>query len=328
MDIICLQTADPDAYYDMLCDTSQTVRLYCQENGIRYQCFIGIKRGYFNWHASFNRIYMIKEVLDSGFRGWILYLDADAYIANLKFDLKNYLKDKGEYAILVRPGSFNGNFWDINIGVMLINSNASCTRWLIDQWLSAFLRVPDETLRSASGWGVIPHDQELLEKILWDNPDLEPHFFKDLTQTLHSGPERGGSAFIEQVIRAVTGDEQERRWIIRRNVVEALRSYGREIDPELTASRDQYRMEAGKIVTGLYEGLLERPPDEHGLAVYTEALTRSGVAYVVRDMVAGDEFQSRFNTFRNQDSTERSSLWHRAASRVRVPRLGRRRTGA
>src|SRR6266436_878993 len=71
MDIICLQTADPFDYYEMLSETSKTVRLYCKDNGIHYHCYIGVKRGYFSWHANFNRIYMVKEVLDSGFRGWI-----------------------------------------------------------------------------------------------------------------------------------------------------------------------------------------------------------------------------------------------------------------
>src|SRR5258708_2102608 len=83
MDIVCLQTADPDIYYDLLYQTSKTVRLYCNRHGIRYESYIGIKRGYFAWHATFNRIFLIKELLDSGFRGWICYIDADAYVANL-----------------------------------------------------------------------------------------------------------------------------------------------------------------------------------------------------------------------------------------------------
>ena len=68
MDIICLQTADPVDYYEMLYETSKTVRMYCKDKGIHYHCYIGIKRGYFSWHASFNRIYMVKEILDSGFQ--------------------------------------------------------------------------------------------------------------------------------------------------------------------------------------------------------------------------------------------------------------------
>src|SRR6266851_7743923 len=130
--------------------------------------------------------------------------------------------------MIVRPGSFNGKFWDVNTGVMLINGCSDRAVWLMNRWLAAFLQIPDETLRSAAHWGAIPHDQELLEKILWDNSDLEPDILKDLTQTLHSGPESGGAAFIEQVIRAVTGDGEERQRIIRWNVAEALRSYGHE----------------------------------------------------------------------------------------------------
>jgi hypothetical protein len=294
MDIICLQTADPYAYYEMLCETSKTVRLYCKDNGIVYHCYIGIKRGYFGWHASFNRIYMLKEMLDSGFKGWILYVDADAYIADLNFDLRDYLRDKNGYAMILRPGAFTGEFYDVNIGVMLINASSEHAIWLVDQWLAAFRQVPDDTLRSAFDWGSVPHDQELFQRILSDNPDLEPHILKDLTQTLHSGPERGGAAFIEQVIRAVTGDDEERQRIISWNVAEALRSYGHAVDPSLTALRNEYKLETRKIVAALYEGLLGRSPDERQLECHTEAFTRSGLAYVVRDLIAGVEFRSRF----------------------------------
>jgi len=47
-------------------------------------------------------------------------------------------------------------------------------------------------------------------------------------------------------------------------------------------------------VTALYEGLLRRPPDKRELEHHTEAFRRSGLAYVVRDLVAGGDFQNRF----------------------------------
>jgi hypothetical protein len=308
VEIVCLQTADPFAYYEMLYESSKTVRLYCKHKGIIYHSYIGIKRGYFSWHASFNRIYMIKEMLDGGFRGWILYVDADAYIANLKFDLAGYLNDKHGYAMILRPGAFTGEFCDVNIGVMLVNGASERARWLVDQWLSAFLQVPDDSLKRASDWGSIAHDQELFQKILSDNPDHEPFILKDLTQTLHSGPEGGGAAFIEQVIRAVTGDEQERQRIIRWNVAEALRRHGLEADPAQTASRNAYKLETVQIVTAVYEGLLGRPPDEHQLEFHTEAFARSGLAYVVRDLMAGAEFRSRFRGLCGYDSAQRSPM--------------------
>jgi hypothetical protein len=237
---------------------------------------------------------MLKEMLDRGFRGWILYADADAYIANLKFDLRDYLKDKNEYAMILRPGAFTGEFWDVNVGVMLVNCSSERAEWLVNHWPATFLQVPDDVLKSAFDWGSVPHDQELFQKILSDNPDLEPYILKDLIQTLHSGPERGSAAFIEQVIRAVTGDEEERYRIIRWNITEALRSYGHEVDPALTAPRNQYKLETRKIVTALYEGLLGRSPDKRELEHHTEAFRRSGLAYVVRDLVAGGDFQNRF----------------------------------
>jgi hypothetical protein len=86
---------------------------------------------------------------------------------------------------------------------MLVNCSSERAEWLVNHWLATFLQVPNDVLKSASDWGSVPHDQELFQKILSDNPDLEPYILKDLTQTLHSGPERGGAAFIEQVIGEV-----------------------------------------------------------------------------------------------------------------------------
>src|SRR5260221_2713500 len=50
LDILCFQTSDPYNYYDMLMETARTARLYCQRHGLRYESFVGIKRGYFGWH--------------------------------------------------------------------------------------------------------------------------------------------------------------------------------------------------------------------------------------------------------------------------------------
>src|SRR3954447_11671177 len=93
-EVLVLQSADPYHYFDMLVETSRTVRHFCQTNGFRYQCVIGIKRGYYSWHATFNRIILLKELIASGYLGWVFYIDADAYIADQTFDLRAYLEEK------------------------------------------------------------------------------------------------------------------------------------------------------------------------------------------------------------------------------------------
>ena len=94
------------------------------------------------------------------------------------------------------------------------------------------------------------------------------------------------------------------------------------------ASRNEYKLETRKIVTGLYEGLLGRPPDERQLERHTEAFTRSGLAYVVRDLVAGSDFRSRFLGLNGQHQAVRNRVQRSAANglgalcRVITDRLG------
>ena len=61
--IIALQTAAGADYEAMLRETEKVTRLYCSRHRIEYRQFVGIKRGYFPWHACFNRIVMLKELL-------------------------------------------------------------------------------------------------------------------------------------------------------------------------------------------------------------------------------------------------------------------------
>lgn len=92
MGIVFVQTADPIRYRIFLEITSQTVREYCARHGFGYESFLGIARGYHPWQATYNRIPILRRWADSGFSGWICYLDADAYIADLAFDLRAYLR--------------------------------------------------------------------------------------------------------------------------------------------------------------------------------------------------------------------------------------------
>jgi hypothetical protein len=81
-------------YFDMLCLSARANRAYCRRHEIAYQAFVGVKRGFHSWQATYNRIPLLQELVDAGFAGWVLYLDADAYVADLDFDLRLYLADR------------------------------------------------------------------------------------------------------------------------------------------------------------------------------------------------------------------------------------------
>lgn len=69
MDVTFVQTADPVFYYAMLHETSRTVRAFCATNGLKYESYVGVKRGFMPWNATYNRVYMLKEMVDRGYTG-------------------------------------------------------------------------------------------------------------------------------------------------------------------------------------------------------------------------------------------------------------------
>ena len=114
MNVLFMQTADV-TYRPLLELTSQTVTEYCARHQYLYESHLGIVRGYYPWHATYNRIPLLKRLLNAGYSGWVCYLDADAYIADLDFDLTAYLRDKGDFALIAAPGARAG-WWDVNAG--------------------------------------------------------------------------------------------------------------------------------------------------------------------------------------------------------------------
>ena len=45
--------------------------------------FFGIVRGFHSWQATCNRSGLLKRLIDTGYKGWVCYLDADAFVADL-----------------------------------------------------------------------------------------------------------------------------------------------------------------------------------------------------------------------------------------------------
>src|SRR6185369_16303432 len=115
-------------------ETSRTARSFCQKNGFIYESYVGIKRGYFGWHAAFNRIPILEGLIESGFKGWFFYLDADAYIADQDFNLKSYLEDKQQYAAVFVASGATDLWFDVNDGVFLLNTSSIIAQDLVRLW--------------------------------------------------------------------------------------------------------------------------------------------------------------------------------------------------
>lgn len=205
MQVTFIQTSDALFYYPMLLETSKTVREFCIRNGISYQQFVGTKRGHMPWHSTYNRIYMLKEMLDRGYEGWVFYLDADAYVFDLDFDLCAYLSDKGKYGGIF-AGYINNVMYDINAGGFAVNLSHPAGKGLVIDYFNAVEAIADADFDRSIYWdGEIRNDQHLLMVILEDYArtiDLASTFLFERTNQSHvnNGP------FIRQHLRTMHAD--------------------------------------------------------------------------------------------------------------------------
>ncbi len=167
---LLLQTADPVVYRGFLELTAHVNRAFCAVQGIEYAMHIGVLRGHHPWQATFNRIPLLKARLDAGFRGWLLYLDADAYVADLAFDLHGFLSSRAHRSILGVLGH-NKALSDINAGVVFFNFAHPDTGFILTEWHRLFMaEVTEEMLaNSPEGWSFTPNDQDLLQRVLAEN---------------------------------------------------------------------------------------------------------------------------------------------------------------
>lgn len=199
-ELMFLQTADPKNYRRMLQTTSRTVIEYCGRHDIPLELFFGICRGHAPWHAAFNRIILLRRLLNNGFSGWVCYLDADADIADLDFDLRTFLADKNDLALIIatdNPFEPHHPYWGVNDGVFLINLGHPVGREIVWQW-GEKLDDESESLKTAPEWSF--GDQGLLIDVLQallNGPDY--------VLTLRENPNLiNGSEglFIRQIVRA------------------------------------------------------------------------------------------------------------------------------
>lgn len=167
MEITILQTSDPSFYYPMMVETSKTVARFCQNNGLNYQQFVGLRRGKLPWSAAYNRVYLLKDLLDQGAEGWVLYMDADAMIVDQHFDLRTYFLHRDHHAAI-----FNGYCTpdvphNINSGGFAINLSHPLGRALVLDYWRAVENIPDFDFDHALMWEKdIPEDQLILHRIL------------------------------------------------------------------------------------------------------------------------------------------------------------------
>jgi hypothetical protein len=215
--ILFMQTADSKDYRSLLEITSENVESYCCKHDFDYMSYAGIVRGYYPWHATFNRIPLLHSLATSGFSGWVCYLDADAFVADLSFDLRVYLESQNDTALIAAPVG-QSFWWAVNAGVLLLNLGHPLGRDIARNWYRAFSAITDDELRAAVDWSTAVDDQNLLHQVLRATPNLEKHMVVDRA---HPSLINYEGRFIKQVLRA-DGSFEQRKDRLRAEVTRGL----------------------------------------------------------------------------------------------------------
>ena len=200
--LLIVQTCDHERYVPMLLLTSKTVLAYVQRWHVNFEVFFGVKHGAHPWHATFNRIYKLDELLCAGYRGWVLYLDSDAYFRDLTFDLRAYLSDKGDFAFIasrVTEGPESDTpYWDVNAGVFFINLGHPAGQELVRRWKGFYDRLyTDDDYLGAVSWNMVINDQDSLHGLL-KLPEFKPYVLSSGTKALFNC---GRAKVIRQALR-------------------------------------------------------------------------------------------------------------------------------
>ena len=172
-EVIVLQTSDASRYFEMLTIGVKHHEQWARARGLDYRAFVGIKRGAYPHHATYNRTHLLWELVQARFQGWVLYLDADVLITSLDFDLKGHLdalRRQGKCMLLhtvYDNTSPNYNWWDINAGAFAIDLSNATARLIIQLWSHIYREmVSDDDYKRATQWEDIINDQTSLSAIL------------------------------------------------------------------------------------------------------------------------------------------------------------------
>lgn len=196
--VAVIQTSDTFKYPTMLAVTSATAIEFCRRKGYQYEMTIGLQRGYWGWQAIYNRILLLKQKVDQEYRGWIVYMDADAYVSDLDFDLDTFIRERADRAAIFVPALEGAEPWNINDGVFLVNLGHEEGRRLVALWHAAFMALSDDWLRANRIWSDGLNDQDMVQDILRRDHLIGEAVLIDHTNTINST----SASFIRQALRA------------------------------------------------------------------------------------------------------------------------------
>jgi hypothetical protein len=166
-DIVLVQSADPVNYFSMLRSTARINREFCLRQDVEYTCHHGIMRGFHAWQACYNRVFLLNNLIDLGFTGWYIHLDADAWVHDVNFDIRGYLAGCAAHSFVFAHGATQRP-WDVNDGIFLAHCAHPETVEVARAWKKEIEALSEDRLRKAATWyeNGLPGDQQLLHTVL------------------------------------------------------------------------------------------------------------------------------------------------------------------
>lgn len=181
-EVLILQTADANRYAKMLAVSSAINKAYCQRWGMAYESFSGVIFGNKSFQAMYNRTALLWFLMERGYHGWVLYLDADAVVSDFNFDFKSYLLNKRKVGkqMIFHPVHDHGHdlqfFGHVNDGAFAMDLSGSTARALISTWYSFYQEFYGEKdYDEAKLWTDLLDDQASLQRILFANRETLRH---------------------------------------------------------------------------------------------------------------------------------------------------------
>lgn len=281
--VVFIQTANPGPYKALLETTSRAVVEFCIRNGFEYQAFVGMKRGFHPWQASFNRYYLLMDLVRSGYKGWAVYMDADAWVEDLAFDLRAYLDNHSDKAGILTPVADHLPQTDVNNGVMLLNLSDERAVAVIGRCLERYEAVSDEELANLTVWPADINDQTFLMETLQESDGLRRAFHYESNKLLN---ERDAT-FIRTLLRVHFPAMQDR-----------LTAIETAVNRVVGEKRDAAEMKLyPAAMSGIYRGMLGREPDEAGLDHFRPRFEEMGferaLVQTISETAACQEFKER-----------------------------------
>jgi hypothetical protein len=228
-----IQSSDADVYARMLDVTAENIGAFCRHHNLVHRSFRGLKRGHWQWHSCFNRIYIFEELIAEGHDGWVLYLDADAFVVDIDFPIAEYLEARNEYAGIVVHAGATPAYWDINNGVMFLNLKTEVAKLIVRDWSRRHQEILEEPEYLSRERPTYFGDQRLLQHVLRDNPLWFDQLLVETQKIMNSMH----ATFIRHHLRAFTPDFGMRLDAIRKDVDDVMKRYAPE-KPALLPNSD------------------------------------------------------------------------------------------